>query len=463
MLFLKKIKVLRYPLLFLLLYGLTQFLTLFDSNHDGLVKDISLYHLSNYILWIAGIVLLIAECAKSKISFLKNISFSLFIFIFFWLFLEIISWSLWKTKIIDFKNPVNSFLFFDMNLNTMDKRPYWGDYSSISGKWRLPNDSLQKLRCNDSTLLIYQTNSIGARDKERSLKNHTNKKRFVCIGDSFVEGIMVNTPDRLSDILEKNTGHEHLNFGINGTSPINYYLIYKSLAKKYDHDVVVIGILPANDFEDYTEGDKISLLDYPIYRPYWKSTNDKIELKHSLATVNQSYSSLAIYDKPYEVYHTKDSIYRSLPLVQKIKSQFRANSYLLALIDEISKRKSATSVPQPSVFENYPKKKWKDFSYSLERLFEEAKGKQIIIMTIPILSDIKRYQKNHKSELSPQLALLCKKNGVNYIDLLPLLGNYQNPSELFIPCDGHWSEKGEKKVAEILQNNIFYRKSLLKN
>jgi hypothetical protein len=460
MLFLKKLKVFRNFFLFLLIYGFTKFLYLFDSNSDGIIREISLYHLGTYTLCIGGFLLLIIECANSKIAILKNLSFSLFILAFFWIFLEIISWGLYKTKLIDFKKPTNSLLFLDVNEGQMDRKPYWGDYSPVSGKWRLPNDSLQKVRCNDSTLLIYKTNSIGARDKERSFKNNTNKKRVIFLGDSFIEGIMVNTKDRCSNILEKNTGNEHLNFGVNGTSPINYYLLYQSLAKKFDHDIVVIGVLPANDFQDYTEGKEISLLEYPIYRPYWKDANNKMELKYSLASVNQSYSSLAIYNKPYKIYHTKDSVYKTLSLVQKIKVQCNANSYILALVNEIASRKPTETDVQPSIFENYPKNNWKAFSYSLEKLFEEAKGKEIIVMTIPILKDIERYQKNHKNELASQLGDFCKKKGVNYIDLLPILSSHKNPSELFISCDGHWSEKGERNVAEILQNNISYQKTL---
>lgn len=99
--------------------------------------------------------------------------------------------------------------------------------------------------------------------------------------------------------FRKTTQNEHLNFGINGTSPINYYLIYKSLAKKFEHDVVIIGVLPANDFEDYSDGDEVSLIQFPIYRPYWKNTNKNYVLKYSLSSVNQAYGSLAIYNKLY--------------------------------------------------------------------------------------------------------------------------------------------------------------------
>ena len=442
----------------LFLYIFIQCLTLLDNNHDGIIGNISLYHLMRYMVYSLGLVMIIVLCTKSKYPTIKNLSFSIFILIFFWIFLEFISFSLNKLNIIEFKGPDNALLFVDANIDQSDRKPFWGDFNKAFGKWRLPNDSLNKYRCDDNSLLEYKTNNIGARDKQRSLKNTTNKKRVIFLGDSFIEGIMVNTTNRCSDILEKETKNEHLNFGINGTSPIDYYLIYKSLAKKFEHDAVIIGILPANDFEDYSDGDEVGLIRFPIYRPYWKNTINGFDLKYSLASVNQAYGSLAIYNKPKEIFHTKDSVYQSLSLGKKIKGEFIANSYLFRLIGEMGNKKALEHFNQTSIFENYPKDKWEIFSYSLKKLIEEAKGKQVIVLTIPTLKDVLLFQKNHKNTLSAQMERFCKENNVNYIDLLPYFNAFKNPHELYVECDGHWNEKGEKLAAEILLKHPIYRK-----
>jgi len=407
-----------------------------------------------------GLVTIIILSTRSKYPLVKNTSFSVFIFVFLWVFVEFVCWGLNKTKIVDFKSPSNILLFVNANVENTGQKPFWGDFSEIFGRWRFPNDSLKKNRCDDNTLLSYKTNNVGARDKDRSLKNTANKKRILFLGDSFIEGVMVNTPNRCSDILEKNTGLEHLNFGINGTSPINYYLIYKSLAKKFDHDVVVIGILPANDFQDYSDGDEAGLINFPIYRPYWKNTPHGYELKYSLASINQSYGSLAIYNKPVKIYHTKDSLYQNLSFGKKLKSEFLSNSYILGLVGEISKKSAIEEYSHTSVFEKFPEDKWEIFSYSLKKLIEESKGKQVIILTIPILKDIQLYNINYKNVLSIQLSFFCKKNGVSYIDLLPYFSSVKNPSELYVECDGHWNEKGEKFAAEIILKNPIYQKAI---
>jgi len=365
-----------------------------------------------------------------------------------------------KLKVLEFNSPDNALLLIEANFQNTDRQPFWGDFNESFGKWRLPNDSLNRCRCDDNSLLHYKTNSFGARDKERSLKNTTDKRRVVFLGDSFTEGIMVNTPNRCSDILEQNTNQEHLNFGVKDTSPINYFLIYKSIAKKFEHDVVIIGILPANDFEDYSEDDEVSLLRYPVYRPYWKNKNNGYSLNYSLASLSQAYGALAIYNKPREIFQTKDSVYKMLTFGRKIQGELIANSYLLAFIGALGRKNKKEIFNETSMFENYPKDKWPTFSYSLKKLIEEAKGKQIIVLTIPILKDVKLYQKNHTNSLSVKMEEFCRKNYVNYIDLLPFFGTVKNPNELYVECDGHWNEKGEKLAAEILLKHPIYRKAI---
>jgi hypothetical protein len=82
----------------------------------------------------------------------------------------------------------------------------------------------------------------------------------------------------------------------------------------------------------------------------------------------------------------------------------------------------------------------------------------MIVMTIPTLRDVQLFQKNHKNALSRQMEVFCKENQVNYIDLLPSFNTVKNPNELYVECDGHWNEKGERYVAEFLLKHSTYRK-----
>ena len=68
---------------------------------------------------------------------------------------------------------------------------------------------LHQKRCFKAT---YSTNSVGARDVERSPA--AARPRAVVLGDSFLEGWGLPAAERLSNLLEESTGVEHLNFAM---------------------------------------------------------------------------------------------------------------------------------------------------------------------------------------------------------------------------------------------------------
>jgi hypothetical protein len=97
----------------------------------------------------------------------------------------------------------------------------------------------------------YDSNAIGARDSAFERSKPNEQTRFLLIGDSFAEGFGVNFEDMVQTQLEKLINLEIYNFGSDGYfGPLQYYLIYKDLAKQFEHDGVILFLLPANDFTD---------------------------------------------------------------------------------------------------------------------------------------------------------------------------------------------------------------------
>ena len=89
---------------------------------------------------------------------------------------------------------------------------FWADINPDFGVWHRPNGHFyHQGGCFN---VQYTTNSVGARDVERSL--HSTESRTIVLGDSFVEGLGVADQYRLTNILEKQTGREFLNFGTGG-------------------------------------------------------------------------------------------------------------------------------------------------------------------------------------------------------------------------------------------------------
>jgi hypothetical protein len=93
----------------------------------------------------------------------------------------------------------------------------------------------------------YRTNSAGFRGNgEFELHKEAGTKRILVFGDSFTEGGCVADGQRYSDVLRDRLGCEIYNFGISGTGTDQQYLIYREIARKYDHDLIVVGIWVEN-------------------------------------------------------------------------------------------------------------------------------------------------------------------------------------------------------------------------
>ena len=80
------------------------------------------------------------------------------------------------------------------------------------GTWHRPNTAT--VHITGCFMAHYRSNSYGARDRERSRER--SGPRYVVLGDSFVEGWGVEEDQRLTNILERRTGREFLNFGASG-------------------------------------------------------------------------------------------------------------------------------------------------------------------------------------------------------------------------------------------------------
>ena len=149
--------------------------------------------------------------------------------------------------------------------------PFWEMTSPDFGVWHRPNASFRHQRaCFD---VVYTSNAYGMRDHAVEMKS--SAPRVVVLGDSFVEGWGVAYGNRFVDRLENLTGLEHLAFGTSGAfGPTSEWQLYKALGSKFDHDAVILEILPDNDFADdmpLRYKSRASLVgsypDYQLHRP----------------------------------------------------------------------------------------------------------------------------------------------------------------------------------------------------
>lgn len=448
-------------IIFGILLFLFVFIVLYDKylgGDDGFIKGFAFKRIFGQIVILFSLFWLLGMGISTKSKVLQNISLSFLSLVSCFLIFELFSFFVFRTGIIKGDTP-RHHLNTDAARLSADRRPFWGDYNPHFAKWYLPLDTLKRKNCSGDSLVSF-TNSFGARDRERTLT--ASSGRVALLGDSFIEGYMVNAGERLSNRLEEASGIEHLNFGINGTSPINYYLTYKHLAKKFDHDVLIVGILPANDFEDFTKEKLSSLVENPMYRPYWHGSYPNYKLRYSLASINHSSHSLFHYENPEKINAAIDSAFTAMSWTDRTKAVLKDNMYTWHFVEWARQRIASAAPPEFSRFNSYSRDEWNIFSFSLEQLLKEANGKNVIFLLLPTLNDVRAYDHNRHSRLAEDLnRTIGKRPNVGIIDLLPVFHAQKGRWEdFYVVCDGHWSAEGERFASSVLLNHPLYKAAL---
>jgi len=299
---------------------------------------------------------------------------------------------------------------------------FWDGNHELFGVWH-PADVTKRHR-KKCFSVEYRTNSVGARDRERSLTS--DSPRTIVLGDSFIEGWGLPDALRLSDLLEQATGVEHLNFGMSHFSPYQSYIVYRELASRYEHDTVIVGITPENDFVDLSLSEARKTEGYAyIYRPYL--VQDEGGFEH--------------------VVHRENPLRRVL----------RRNSYLFHTARELLyPRTPQTKVLQKpsevaSSLHDYDEKGLATLTRCLELLIEQAGARRVVVVLIPVFKDFVRCGAVGPGGLASALAPLEELGDVVIVDLLPgMLAETADAAGYFFSCDYHWDADGNAAALQSL-------------
>lgn len=316
---------------------------------------------------------------------------------------------------------------------------FWFDLDPHFGTRHKPNDSYrQKKSCYN---VLYTSNSAGFRDVERA--QQSSKSRVVVLGDSFMEGVGVETPQRLSNLLDSATNRPFLNFGMAGNfGPTQYWQLYQHEASTYQHDAVLIGILPANDFidDDYDLGHAGMA---NRYRPYLRGSYPNYELVYFQDSLHKS------------AYHTPQSKPVKM-LLKNFTYSYNAWLYFRTAWRQATGSHEVLSYDELPGYFNYTEEQINRVQYALEQIKSLAGAKKVVVFTIPTRQDIAAYRNGYENTLGQRLFSICSKAAIQYIDLLPATDGLseREADALFLPCDGHWSAAGHRFALEVLREAV---------
>lgn len=337
-------------------------------------------------------------------------------------------------KFINTNIQMPSYSFVNVNSK------FWTFNDKHFGVWHNPSSTyFHKKPCFEAT---YTSNAFEMRDRERT--KESAQPRVAILGDSFIEGWGNKDEDRLSNLLEASTGREVLNFGTSGGfGTIQEWLQYKYTVKQFRHDVVLLGILPRNDFEDNSI-EFYELQDTHEYRPFLEGEYPNYKLVYPVKTLPHP-SRFQAFIKSVDL------------TLQEWSCFYRVTIYLHDFKIEDMKlvpkwQPDNSSDPSGgSMYYSVQDKEWNIMRYSLEQLVAEAAPRKVIFFTIPAYQDFEHYD-GTTPPLAKKLQELAERTGATYVDLMPaMVARGVNYPDLYFSCDKHWNAFGNAVAAYILE------------
>jgi hypothetical protein len=105
----------------------------------------------------------------------------------------------------------------------------------------------------------------------------------------------------------------------------------------------------------------------------------------------------------------------------------------------------------PSAYYDYKSAELQKLFFLIKTLKAEAKGKKLILLTLPVKPDFERYRSEPSVPLKNSLDSFSRAENFLYVDLLTTLAQKEkDPDKLYFTCDGHWNGYANRLATEIL-------------
>jgi hypothetical protein len=362
-------------------------------------------------------------------SLLKNLLLSAVVFV---VSVELLSFAAIETKLIPADAPSYDWPTFV---------PFWDQLDKKFSNWHSPN--ARYVHVNSCYNVTYRSNRHGMRDRDRTI--NASGKRIVFLGDSFVEGYGLARADRLSDRLEAKTSVPHLNFGVSGHfGPTQYLLLYRTLAKKFDHSGILVQLLPDNDFTD----------DDPAY---WRR-NPRVWYRPLFFERNGAFELDYINKKRFE----KTDVWNRREFVKGLRTIHRNYTYTSNLIAYFliwfEDQNSAGRTDSYSGYYDFTDQQAARFEFVIGELVKAASEKRVLFVVTPRASDIDRFQESGPPHRFNTLLdrIKAKHETVRFLDLMPAVAKRKDINALYNDCDGHWTPDGAAAASDIIHQHPDY-------
>lgn len=308
------------------------------------------------------------------------------------------------------------------------------------GAWHLPTSGTT--HTSPCFSVTYKSNEVGARDRSFALES--SKRRYLLIGDSFAEGWGVSDAERAQALIENATDTELLNFGTGGGfGPVQYWLIYEKLARKYQHAGLIVFFFPANDFTDN---------DYS----FWRRTGQTF-VRGSKERYRPYYAHAS--DGGYQVFYpaNTDRVAKRSALKQFIIDNLWSANAMRTLKTTLLRMVVENEMDRYSGYFDSTVEQQRAAVYFIDKILKDSAASDILLVAIPALEDFTRVaagQSRDKTYWWSQFASARERLGkpITFVDLVD-----EKPdvvTSLFLDCDPHWSPRGHAWAAGVIARRM---------
>jgi len=335
-------------------------------------------------------------------------------------------------------NRLREFIEYDPLLGWKNKRNCSGDVHTTEYQLRV------------------EYNAKGVRGLERDYAKPPQVFRVVILGDSFVDAWMVQTQDRMSEVLEKTLGPlvQVIALGVAGYSTDQELLLLETEGWKYQPDLVVLAFyfndVLYNDNHRVASGvekpvfamdyaGNLTLTNVPVPRPVMHALKDKLKLYELIRTAVISYPWL------YSLAAKAGLAYlpRANALPSKLPDEFM-------VYDKIS-------TPQL-------KRIWGVTQALLRRMKEETDKRKVKLVVFYVPEKMEVYPDEWTSshippqydpgEVARNLVRICRAEDIPYIEPSERFREVAQKSRLYYKYDIHWNPAGHRLAGEMLAEYI---------
>lgn len=287
-----------------------------------------------------------------------------------------------------------------------------------------------------------KTNRQGFRsnaDYKNAKEEHETRIAF--LGDSFTAGEGVANEKRFSDLVSKAFAAQPYNFALSASGVDQQYLIYKDIASKFDHDVLVLSPHIINIYRNLltsrlsVEGQTGKKILVP--KPYFTLENETL-VRHNFP--------VPLKRSEVKEYAAKNKLFEPTDLARKLFHSCVPKRIKEALLKIQFKEHRG--------YEKEDDPRWVLMRYLLEAIIKEAGDIPIILAPLPYHQV---YKNPHYQERFIHLSK--QYHNVIFVDILESFRKVANTDDLYFARDEHYSEYGHQVIADtiiraIQQNGI---------